>query len=327
METKLQNKFATRTQLAGLTALSLLLMFALACQGEVGDHGEDGPVGPPGAPGVAGPVGPEGGIGAAGPEGPQGAIGPQGPQGPIGPAPSQDQVQAAVNASMTVSVDADVIAKGGRLYDNWMKESGIEALPGDHPLWATQTTNTRTEATTFRCKECHGWDYKGATGAYGSGSHYTGFPGVIKAGKSIEVEDLAVVLKGGFNIDHDFRYDISRSNLNALAAFLKYGTVNYADLIDYDTKLPRGVPSFSDGATRYARTCASCHGDDGTSINFGSEAEPVYIADLADANPWEFLHKALYGQPGARSMPAVSTRGWGDQDLIDLLAHSQSLND
>ena len=27
---------------------------------------------------------------------------------------------------------------------------------------------------TWRCKECHGWDYRGAPGAYSIGSDFTG---------------------------------------------------------------------------------------------------------------------------------------------------------
>src|SRR3990172_11800171 len=63
------------------------------------------------------------------------------------------------------------VAKGGQLYDKWWKAAGVAEPTGDHPLWATQTTNTRKGLDTWRCKECHGWDYKGKDGAYGSGSH------------------------------------------------------------------------------------------------------------------------------------------------------------
>ncbi|MBI4316176.1 MAG: hypothetical protein HY679_09580, partial [Chloroflexi bacterium] len=79
--------------------------------------------------------------------------------------------------------------RGGLLYDTWWEvidsEKGhSEAMEGmsepttDHPLWKTQTTNTRTGPDTWRCKECHGWDYKGVDGAYGGGSHKTGFAGI-----------------------------------------------------------------------------------------------------------------------------------------------------
>jgi cytochrome c553 len=339
MENKLQALNAARGSLIRpilMIVLGILFVVPLAaCQGAEGEDGHDGPVGPPGRPGVTGvegntgPVGSIGGAGSpgvAGPAGSEGPAGPQGAQGPAGPGVEASEIQLLIDAAVAGSdADEDLVALGGKLYDNWMAESGIEALPGDHPLWSTQSTNARTEATTFRCKECHGWDYKGAAGAYGSGSHATGFTGVIRAGKMLSKDDLVAVLRGGFNKDHDFRFDISRKNLDALATFLDVGLVNYSELIDYDTKLARKIPVVADGESRYSRTCSSCHGADGKSINFKTAESPQYLGDVAAENPWEFLHKVLYGQPGESGMPAVSTRGWDDQDLTDLLAYAQSL--
>jgi len=320
-----------------MIVLGILFVVPLACQGAEGEDGHSGPVGPPGPPGVTGLEGNTGSIGATGDAGlpgaagEPGAVGAQGPAGPQGPGIETSELQAMIDVAAANLVsgdsDADKIALGGRLYDDWMTTSGIEALPGDHPLWSTQSTNTRTEATTFRCKECHGWDYKGAAGAYGSGSHYTGFTGIMRAGKMLNSDELVQVLRGGFNSNHDFRFDISRKNLDALATFLELGLENYSELIDYETKLPRQIPVISNGETRYSRTCAACHGDDGKSINFKTAESPQYLGDIAADNPWEFLHKALYGQPGASGMPPVSTRGWSDQDLTDLLAYVQSLDD
>ncbi|MDP2660197.1 MAG: hypothetical protein Q8R28_05670, partial [Dehalococcoidia bacterium] len=91
-------------------------------------------------------------------------------------------VLALVGVALALADPASV-AKGGRLYDTWWKEApGASAPTGDQPLWATQTTNTRKGTDTWRCKECHGWDYGGKDGAYGSGSHKTGFVGVSVAG-------------------------------------------------------------------------------------------------------------------------------------------------
>ncbi|MCP4248432.1 MAG: hypothetical protein GY778_15400, partial [bacterium] len=83
--------------------------------------------------------------------------------------------------------------RGGLLWDKWWVVNGAPAPGTDHPLWARQVTNTRTGSTTWRCKECHGWDYKGAAGAYGSGSHYTGFGGVF--GSAMTAEQMFDLLK------------------------------------------------------------------------------------------------------------------------------------
>lgn len=89
------------------------------------------------------------------------------------------------------SLEGDRV-RGGLLYDKWWAvgeeddhehddhEASGAAPEGDHPLWATQSTNERSGGDTWRCKECHGWDYKGADGAYGDGSHFTGFVGVLQ---------------------------------------------------------------------------------------------------------------------------------------------------
>ncbi|MFQ5408280.1 MAG: hypothetical protein ACE5FI_07670, partial [Anaerolineales bacterium] len=65
--------------------------------------------------------------------------------------------------------------RGGLLYDKWWVPLGLDQPEDDHPLWATQDSNTRSGKDTWRCKECHGWDYQGVDGAYGGGSHMTGF--------------------------------------------------------------------------------------------------------------------------------------------------------
>ena len=72
--------------------------------------------------------------------------------------------------------------------------SGKRSLQ-DHPLWQLrpdQTTNTRTGAATWRCKECHGWDYMGVDGQYGHGPHKTGFPGILDTPMS--QSDLLILL-------------------------------------------------------------------------------------------------------------------------------------
>jgi hypothetical protein len=97
---------------------------------------------------------------------------------------------------------ADVV-RGGRMYDRFWAEAGSEPAI-DHPLWATRPdpdSNPRTGSTTWRCKECHGWDYKGVDGAYGSGSHRTGFPGIFGTALTPqEVFDLLADPAG-----HDYR--------------------------------------------------------------------------------------------------------------------------
>jgi thiosulfate dehydrogenase len=66
--------------------------------------------------------------------------------------------------------------RGGKMWDKWWMVNGATTPEGNHPLYPAN--GQQAGPNTFRCKECHGWDYKGVDGAYSSGSHYTGIIGV-----------------------------------------------------------------------------------------------------------------------------------------------------
>ena len=118
------------------------------------------------------------------------------------------------------------ISRGGQLYDNWWKATTEAKKPqDDHPLWKLQDTNKRKGYSTYRCKECHGWDYRGEEGAYSKGSHFTGFDGVYMASQKMSVEELEGVLKGSTNKDHDFSGYLSEEYITDLALFLKKGVI------------------------------------------------------------------------------------------------------
>lgn len=211
--------------------------------------------------------------------------------------------------------------RGGLLYDEWYKVIGTDAPEGDQPLWATQTTNTRSGGTTWRCKECHGWDYKGVDGAYGGGSHMTGFVGVLQV-SGADANEILAALKGSTNPDHDFSAVMDDQALTDIAIFLSEYMLDSATFIA-DKKAVGGDPA--NGETIFGENCTDCHGVDGTALNFADENAPEYVGTIALDNPWEFVHKARFGQPGAADMPALVDFGLADQEYIDLLAYVQSL--
>ena len=213
------------------------------------------------------------------------------------------------------------VATGGRLYDKWWKEeAGVKEPAGDHPLWALQTTNKRTGDTTWRCKECHGWDYRGKDGAYGSGSRRTGFPGVMAA----RAKSMDQILKGLANPKHGFASVLNDATMTHLANFLKYGLVDLAQVIDLKTKKP--VKADQLRGRQLSDSCAACHGADGKTLNFGTPDKPEYVGTVAKENPWEFVHKVRFGHPGSDpSMPAGVEMGLTLQAVLDILAHSQTL--
>jgi thiosulfate dehydrogenase len=237
---------------------------------------------------------------------------------------SLQDVVDVLTFAQTLSTEAPSLgslSNGGKLYDKWWTVLNLEEPQEDHPIWARQDSNTRSGSDTWRCKECHGWDYLGAAGAYGSGSHFTGFPGVIGAqGKS--AEDILAQLTGGIDPEHDVSI-LGEAALNDLVSFLKEGLIDVALLIDSETKAAIGGEATS-GGELYATTCAACHGEDGRAINFHDMDDPEYVGNIALDNPWEFIHKVRFGQPGT-PMPATVDLGWTLKNWADLLAFAQTL--
>src|SRR5690606_27665617 len=118
------------------------------------------------------------------------------------------------------AVSGDAV-RGGKLYDNWMLALDLASPEGNQPLWSLQEPNPRSGVVSWRCAECHGWDYKGADGIYGPASnHYTGFTclgDMIGAPQSV-VEDW---LSGAINPSHDFLFYTNPIAIQDLTAFLR----------------------------------------------------------------------------------------------------------
>jgi thiosulfate dehydrogenase len=208
---------------------------------------------------------------------------------------------------------------GGQLYDKWWVLVGEDEPTTDQPLWATQTTNERSGKDTWRCKECHGWDYQCADGAYGSGSHFTGFSGILDSA-STSADELTAWLNGEANPDHDFSA-LGDLGIGALVTFIREETGDVSPYIN-DDKSANGDPARGKGM--FEDTCASCHGVDGKELNFAGADDPEYVGTIARDNPWEFIHKVSFGQPGT-PMPVGIGMGWTAEDVADLLSYGQTL--
>ncbi len=246
--------------------------------------------------------------------------------------PGEADMPPAIDAGWTVEEQTSALAfsqtlpnanlatQGGLLYDKFWKAMGMDAPEGDQPLWATQTTNERDGDSTWRCKECHGWDYRGAEGAYSSGSHFTDFVGVTGAA-DMTAEEIASWLDGTANPDHDFSAYFDEAATEMMVAFLQTNVIDMTEYINDDKSVNGDAEN---GQTFYQIGCARCHGDDGTEIAFGDESDPDYLGDLALGNPWETLHKSANGQP-AEGMPGGLNLGMSWDDLADLLAYVQTL--
>jgi thiosulfate dehydrogenase len=207
------------------------------------------------------------------------------------------------------------IAQGGLLYDNWAAVVGASLPEDTHPAYPA--VGKKKGGATWRCKECHGWDYRGADGAYGKGSHYTGITGI----RNLVGTDPKVIEKSLRDATHGYTEAmISPQEMGRLALFVSLGQIDMVLYVDRATKKSRGASQR--GAAYYQTICAICHGFDGKTLNFKDEKKPEYIGTIARDNPWEFLHKARYGQPG---IPMVSMAALPIETLVDLLAYAQTL--
>ena len=146
-----------------------------------------------------------------GPEGPTGPMGQQGPQGDSGtPCSVEDNGDGTYTMTCEgsspvifgetdeppVFINADAV-RGGLLYDKYWKVTGGEEPTGEHILYPSFGVNTGN--STWRCKECHGWDYIGKDGRYSSGSHYTGINGLYPAHKSLWSAYLSIKNDHGYS--------------------------------------------------------------------------------------------------------------------------------
>lgn len=212
---------------------------------------------------------------------------------------------------------------GAQLYDKWYAVLGIPAPQGDMPIWSRQSTNTRSGAETWRCSECHGWDYKGVIGAYASGSHQTGFPSLILVTADMNEEEIVAHLKGENDQAHDFSNYLDESMMRQLAVFLKEGLIDDSKYID-PASLRAINGNLEHGRELYSSTCAGCHGGDGATIVFRTEGVDETLGDVANRDPFRFLHRTRFGVAGTE-MPVGYELGWTPADGRDALMYAQTL--
>lgn len=215
-----------------------------------------------------------------------------------------------ISAAATAASASDdgAIARGGRLYDNWYAELKLEKPQGTHPAWPASNAKQK-DAPTWRCKNCHGWDYMGRDGAYKTGSYETGIVGIRKQAGA----DLAVISAIINDKTHALADKLDAQSIKDLALFVSKGQVDHDAIIDRSTKAPKGGDA-GRGQGYYATLCIGCHGADGAQ----PDEMPESLGSLAARNPWETLHKVMNGQAG-EAMPSL--RALDRQVVGDVMAY------
>ncbi len=212
--------------------------------------------------------------------------------------------QSLPNQNMAASV-----TNGGRLYDDWQWATGNrQALP--HPAYPAKAHYANVPSLTWRCKECHGPDYKGNEGRYATGEHATGIKG-IRAMANADPEQIMAILR---NRTHRYGAVLKYRDLQDLANFVSHGQVDMDSFIDPKTGVAKGEAKR--GETYFQTMCVTCHGLEG---RFTAKRP---LGNRATQDPWSSLHSMLNGHPDD-NMPALREI---DQKIVtDILSYVQSL--
>jgi thiosulfate dehydrogenase len=201
------------------------------------------------------------------------------------------------------------IARGGRLYDKWWEENKAAKPTGAHPAYPVKGGKYADE-NSWRCKECHGWDYKGKDGAYSKGSHLSGVKGITAAAGK-DPAGIAAMLRDKTHGYTDAQ--LSARDATDLALFVSKGQGNLAKYLSADNK---STGDAGKGEGYFNTVCAGCHGVDGKKVKDGPA-----LGSVAD-NGAEMMHKIQNGQPG-EAMPAL--RALDAQISADLAAYLTKL--
>lgn len=216
----------------------------------------------------------------------------------------------AIAAPALAAESESAIARGGRLYDKFFAENKTTKPAADHAAYPNKGGKYGKDAS-WRCKECHGWDYQGKDGAYSKGGHATGIKG-IRAFAGRDPAAVVAVLK---NPVHGYTdKQLSARDMNDLALFVSKGQIDMAKYVDAASQRAKGDPAR--GEVYFNTICAGCHGFDGKKVK-----DAPALGSVAD-NPYEMLHKVFNGQP-SEGMPAL--RAVDPQVSVDIVSYLPSL--
>jgi len=229
-----------------------------------------------------------------------------------------------------VLFDNSSLAWGGLMWDKWwtLNETGeLNTTPvvnREHPLWFSENASI-SGLTTWRCQQCHGWDYLGRAGEYGPGNpNFTNIKGILPTAtdklKFTTPAEIFAFLDNGTvksTTDHAFSSYLSSQALHALTKFIwtiqQEASVNISPNNFIDNSSPLAVQgNLTAGREAYnaptnALGCVECHGATGKAIDLNTP-QNLFLTTVAWTDPLLFLHKVRFGHPGATpTMPGLVT--------------------
>ena len=118
------------------------------------------------------------------------------------------------------------IARGGMLYDRWYEVVEHAKPEQSHPAYPKDKKYAEKPGSNWRCKECHGWDYRGKDGAYSSGKHATGIIG-MQGLKGVHPSQIISVMK---NDTHRYDGKMSDEDFQDPGAFCQQRSGGYGSV-------------------------------------------------------------------------------------------------
>jgi cytochrome c553 len=190
----------------------------------------------------------------------------------------------------------------------------------DHPLYPSLAA--KSGSTTWRCKECHGWDYIGSEGRYSSGSHYTGIGGLLSSSLTKYQAFEAIGSGHGYS-----DAGLADADIWDLVALYTDGMFDLTYILDSDGEFGGNAASgqtlFETGiGSQPFNGCSVCHGTDGLTVV--AQDYDAFPGMLSNENPQEFQHKVWFGHPGS-AMPGMYDSGASVWDVEDVSTYAQSL--
>lgn len=213
------------------------------------------------------------------------------------------------------------IELGGRLFDNWAAEIGMEFVPDDPSTPALdgkggpfgngtlpnhEGAPLANAGHDYRLKNLFGWDLRGGDGVYGErylNKTHVLLPDLLK---NTETRNVWVSrLTHGEDAIPAYGKVLNAEQIDALVTFLmgmRDGTLPQPTDIYVLTSKEQGHYTLVAGADVarghevFAQTCARCHGADGA--KWAVEDGKYSVGSIARQKAYETWLKVLNGQPG-----------------------------
>jgi len=268
------------------------------------------------------------------------------PASPVGASPVPEAAPGAVVVPPAAPKGGPDDARGGRLYDDWRTEKGLQgsfvpdvsktrALDGKGGPHGNGTLDDGrgrpipNSGHDYRLKNLLGWDLRGAEGIYGA--DYQGKAYVLRRNLLTDTrpaDELRTWLASGDESLPAYGKVLDDTDLDDLVAYLvktRDGLLaRPASIFTLDRRAPNryvlapgGDPAR--GRERYAISCADCHGDDGRNMTID---ETQSLGTLSRSSAYEVWFKMLNGQPGTDMRRQILDPKGAEQEqaILDVLA-------